>query len=113
MRLRPKHADPVQQVDHAVRQALSNGSAPLLLAGIAYLLPIYREANTYPQLIEEDITVNPDDLPLNELHAQAWAIVAPRFGHTCAAAVEHYTDAARYDAGIGDKLPANNHSRRL
>ena len=70
-----------QQVDHAVRQALRNASAPLLLAGIAYLLPIYRAANTYPQLIEEDIAVNPDDLPLDELHAQAWAIVAPRFDH--------------------------------
>jgi len=79
-----------QQVDHAVRQALRNDSAPLLLAGIAYLLPIYRAANTYPQLIEEDIAVNPDDLRPDDLHAQAWAIIAPRFDHARAAAVERY-----------------------
>jgi hypothetical protein len=79
-----------QQVDHIVRQALRNESALLLLAGIAYLLPIYRAANTYPQLIEEDITVNPDDLRPDELHALAWASVAPRFDQARAAAVEHY-----------------------
>lgn len=79
-----------QQVDHTVRQALRSESAPLLLVGIAYLLPIYRAANTYPQLIAEDIAVNPDDLRLDELHALAWASVAPRFDQACAVAAEHY-----------------------
>ena len=79
-----------QQVDHAVCHALRDEHAPLLLAGIAYLLPIYRAANSYPQLIEDGITVNPDDLQLNELHARAWARVAPRFDQARADAVERY-----------------------
>jgi hypothetical protein len=79
-----------QQVDHAVRHALRDESAPLLLAGIAYLLPIYRAANTYPQLIEEGIAINPDNMRLEELHAQAWSLIAPHFDQARAAAVERY-----------------------
>jgi hypothetical protein len=79
-----------QQVAHGVSAVLHAERAPLLLAGLAYLLPIYHEANTYPQLVEEDIPANPDDLPLTELHAQAWAIMEPRFAHERTAASEYY-----------------------
>jgi hypothetical protein len=105
-----------QQVEHAVRHVLRDASAPLLLAGINYLLPIYRVANTYPQLIEEDITVNPDDLQLDELHAQAWARVAPRFDQARAAAVERYqmlrgTTPARATSYLRTIIPAANDGR--
>jgi len=79
-----------QQVEHGVRQALREEHAPLLLAGVAYLLPIYRAANTYPQLVEQDIALNPDDLRPEELHARAWALVAPHFDRAHAGAVERY-----------------------
>jgi len=79
-----------QQVERGVRHALRDEHAPLLLAGIAYLLPIYRAANTYSQLVEDDIAVNPDDLRPEELHARAWALVAPHFDRARAAAVERY-----------------------
>jgi hypothetical protein len=79
-----------QQVDHGVHSVLHRERAPLLLAGVAYLLPIYRDVNTYPHLVEEGIPGNPDDLQPSELHARAWAIVAPRFAREREAAVEHY-----------------------
>ncbi|HET9222061.1 MAG TPA: hypothetical protein VFO07_06135, partial [Roseiflexaceae bacterium] len=68
-----------QLVDHGVRTALHEERAPLLLAGVVYLLPIYRAANHYAQLVDEGILANPDDLQPADLHARAWAIVAPRF----------------------------------
>jgi hypothetical protein len=34
---------------------------PLLLAGVDYLLPIYREANTTHIWLDKGITGNPDD----------------------------------------------------
>jgi hypothetical protein len=79
-----------QQVERGVRHALRDECAALLLAGVAYLLPIYRAANTYAQLVEDDIAVNPDDLRPEELHARARALVAPRFERARAAAVERY-----------------------
>jgi hypothetical protein len=79
-----------QQVEHAVRHTLHDASAPLLLAGISYLLPIYRAANRYPHLLAQDIAINPDDLRPEELHAQAWASIAPRFDQARAAAVDRY-----------------------
>jgi len=42
--------------------------APLVLAGVEYLFPIYQEANTYPDLVEEGITGNPENLKPEELH---------------------------------------------
>jgi Bacterial archaeo-eukaryotic release factor family 7 len=79
-----------QQVEHGVRRALHDARAPLLLAGVAYLPPIYRVVNTYPQLIEDEIVINPADLRPEELHARAWALVAPRFDRARAAAVARY-----------------------
>jgi hypothetical protein len=79
-----------QQVERGVAHALRDEHAPLLLASLAYLLPIYRAANTYAQLVEDAIAVNPDDLSLEELHARAWALVAPHFERARAAAVERY-----------------------
>jgi hypothetical protein len=68
-----------QQINRGVQAALRNERAPLLLAGVAYLLAIYRQANTYSELLEEAILGSPDDLRPEELHTRAWPIVAPRF----------------------------------
>jgi hypothetical protein len=79
-----------QQVDHGVSQALRREQAPLLLAGIAYLLPIYRAATSYAPLLADDIAVNPDDLPAEELHARAWSIMVQHFDRARDEAVERY-----------------------
>jgi hypothetical protein len=46
---------------------------------VEYLLPIYREANSYPHLLEGGITGNPEELSAEELHARAWELVQPEF----------------------------------
>ena len=40
---------------------------------------MYREANTYPHLMEQAITGNPDKVKAATLHKQAWTIVQPFF----------------------------------
>ncbi|HEX5690958.1 MAG TPA: hypothetical protein VFX76_13185, partial [Roseiflexaceae bacterium] len=77
-------------VDHAVHTALHAERAPLLLAGIAYLLPLYREVNTYPHLAREQLAGNTAQFQVDELHARAWALLAPDFAHQCEMAVERY-----------------------
>ena len=46
-------------IDRGLHDLLRDERAPLVLAGVEYLFPIYREANTYPHLIEEGIPGNP------------------------------------------------------
>jgi hypothetical protein len=79
-----------RQVDHGVCHTLGDAHGPLLLAGIASLLPIYREANSYPQLADDAISVNPDTLRPDELHRQAWAFAARQLERDRDAVVERY-----------------------
>jgi len=39
-----------QQIDRGLHELLHDEMAPLVLAGVEFLLPIYHEANTYPHL---------------------------------------------------------------
>lgn len=68
-----------QQVDNGLMELLGDEQAPLILAGVDYLLPIYRQANQYPYLIEDAILGNSDELSPEDLHQEAWKIVEPVF----------------------------------
>ncbi|MDD4858831.1 MAG: hypothetical protein PHR56_01300 [Dehalococcoidales bacterium] len=67
-------------VDRGLRRdILENENAPLVLAGVDYFFPIYKEANTYANLFGEAVEGNPDRLTPEEIHAKAWAIIEPHF----------------------------------
>lgn len=78
------------QVDKGLHDLLHNERAPLVLAGVDYLLPMYKEVNTYPHLTDAGIVGNPAELRADDLHAQAWAIVQPYFLKAQHDAAEHY-----------------------
>ncbi|GAB4232342.1 MAG: hypothetical protein Kow00121_60500 [Elainellaceae cyanobacterium] len=82
------------QIDHGLQKYLHDKQAPLLLAGVEYLLPLYQEANTYQNLVNEIIPVeNVGVLEPNEaLHEQAWAVVEPYHMQAQQNAVELYHD---------------------
>ncbi|MBC8144337.1 MAG: hypothetical protein H7X80_02060, partial [bacterium] len=61
-------------VDRGLHELLGENNAPIILAGVNYLLPIYRDVATYPNLMTDGITGNPELLSNDELHAQAWPI---------------------------------------
>lgn len=52
---------------------------PLVLAGVGYLIPIYREKSNYPNIVEDFIRGNPETLSREDLHKKAWEIVEPIF----------------------------------
>ena len=68
-----------QQVDKGLHELLHNEKAPLVLAGVDYLLPIYQKANTYAHLIDQGLQGNPDKLRTEDVHLQALPIVEPYF----------------------------------
>lgn len=80
---RDQHQEQIRQffyvIDNALHEKLRDETAPLVLAGVEYLLPLYRQANSYQHLMVEGITGNPEILSAQELHAQAWPIVEADF----------------------------------
>jgi hypothetical protein len=77
-------------LDKGLQALLHDKQVPLVLAGVEYLLPLYREANTYAHLVEEGVTGNPEGLRAEALQAQAWGIVEPLFHKGQEAAVANY-----------------------
>lgn len=78
------------QVNEKVAEHLQGDKAPLILAGVEYLFPIYQEANSYPHLQEEGITGNPENLKNEELHTQAWPLISPYFEQEQKEAAERF-----------------------
>ncbi len=66
-------------LDEALREVVAGQNIPLVLAGVEYLFPIYREANTYPFLLQEGVPGNPEELSPKELHHRAWELVGPQY----------------------------------
>ena len=103
-----------RQIDQGLHDLLKDEQAPLVLAGVEFLLPIYKEINTYQHLINGGITGNPEGASPEELHRQAWALVEPHFKR------EQEQAAGRYQqlAGTGrtshdpkDIVPGAYHGR--
>ena len=100
-----------QQVDKGLSEFLADKQDPLILAGVDYLLPIYQEANSYRNLVDERIDGNPEDLSAESLHARAWELLAPRFKMEQQEAFELYrqqfaTGTGRASKDIKEIVPA-------
>ena len=69
-----------RRVNDGLKEYLTDESAPLLLAGVEYYLPIYKDENSYPHLIDDEIIPgNPEHMNAKELHQKAWELIEPRF----------------------------------
>ena len=102
------------KVDRGLRAMLADERAPLVLAGVEYLLPIYREANTYPHLVAEGLTGNPEEVSAADLHVRAWALVQPLFAQAQQEAAAAYQQHAGTDLAsnqIVEVVPAAHQGR--
>jgi len=79
-------------VDGGLRTVVGGSPAPLILAAVDYLVPIYRAANTHPRLLAEWISGNPEAMTPEQLHGRARPLVECHLGRAREAAT------ARYDA---------------
>ncbi len=59
-------------VDKAVVGYLKDNTAPLVIAAVEYLQPIYKEANTYVHMSDEIIPGSPEHRRDDELRDEAW-----------------------------------------
>jgi len=79
-----------QRIDRGLHELLHKERVPLVVATVEYLLPLYRQANTYPHLLEQGIEGNPDRLSNQELHTKAWSLVEPGYRKTLEGAAGLY-----------------------
>ena len=93
------------RVDTAVTPVLRDERAPLVLAGVDYLIPLYRNANRHGWLIDDAVSGNPDGLGREELHRQAWLRVEPVFRRAEQEAEARYRELAGTGRTSAD-LPA-------
>lgn len=85
------------RVSDGIQSKLNNKKAPLVLAGVDYLLPLYREANAHPVLAEQEITGSGEDATVEQLHQQAWEIVHSHFVQEEERAIAHYHELSDTD----------------
>jgi hypothetical protein len=99
-----------RKVDEGIRGHLEP-DVPLVLAGVDYLLPIYRKVSRHPLVLEGEITGKHDDLSDDALRERAWEIAQPHFDKERASAAaallngvaptEHTIEAVLPAAGQG------------
>jgi hypothetical protein len=101
-------------VDRGLQGAVKHNSIPMVLAAVERLYPIYKEANTYPHLLGEGITGNPEGVSPDDLHRQAWALVEPHFRREQEKAAARYRQLAgtgRTANDLSEIVPAAYHGR--
>ncbi len=81
-------------LDAGLKEIFLQTQAPLILAGVDYLLPIYHKVSEYGNIMKEGITGSPEHLRPEELQEQAWSIVEPYFRQGMEQAVEQYHQLA-------------------
>lgn len=87
------------RVNDAIMEIFLNSNAPLVLAGVEYLHPIYRDANTYPYLIENGLPLDIQYLSEQQIHQKSWPLVEHLFNEI------QSRDARYYKKLYGDHSP--------
>ncbi len=67
----------LRAVDRSVAAAVRDNGAPLVLATLDHVVPLYREITAVPAVLGEAVTGSPDRVADEELHRRAWALVEP------------------------------------
>ena len=97
-----------------MREDLRDSDAPLVLAGVDYLLPLYRDVSTYPHLAEEAVTGNPDSLTGTTLHERALEVadrIVERERRQLASQIEEQWGSPRTTPDPETIVPAAHHGR--
>jgi len=89
-------------VDASLKPVFRDAPAPLVLAGVDYLLPIYRKVSDYAQLLPKGITGGPELLRPEELQAAAWPLVEPLFRQALETVVAQFQQLASTDQATDD-----------
>jgi len=93
-----------RQIDEGLADILHGEKAPLVVAGVDYVLDLYREVNSYHRIMDKDVEGSPEHLTEDELHERAWPIVEEVLEKERSEALEEYQALV----GKSSKLASDN-----
>jgi hypothetical protein len=94
-------------IDQKLVEFLRDEKVPLVLAGVGYYHPIYREVSRYPYLLDEGVEGNVEREPADVIRAKAWPLVESLFAEELAKKRETFhTQAARRRADTDPEVVA-------
>jgi hypothetical protein len=104
-----------QMVNKGVLEIIKDENAPLILAGVEYLIPIYRRANSYPYLTDKWLDIHPEDLTQQQLHNAGYEAVHSIFTkdeEDARAKYEQFSGTPRASSLIDD-IVISSYSKRV
>jgi hypothetical protein len=89
-----------QRFDSGLNEWLQNDQLPLVLAGVDYLLPIYRQVTQYPHIVTSGVQGAPEEWSTAELHQKSWEIIQPIFSREKEDAISNYQELFGKDSEL-------------
>ena len=89
-----------QEVDNGLSQQMEDESAPMVIAAVDYLIPIFQQSSTYRNLLNEGVVGSPERQDLKELHSSAWKIVEPIFMRNQQEAIDRFNELHGQQNGL-------------
>ncbi|MCM8569985.1 hypothetical protein NE848_11385 [Gramella jeungdoensis] len=96
-------------VDQGLKKYLNKEKLPLVVFCQDYLFPIYKEANTYNNLIDQVVHGNPNDTDLLGIHQKALKVAEPYLNETRDEKIEKYRELSKTEnttSAVSDIIPA-------
>ncbi|MFP4497448.1 MAG: hypothetical protein ACLFQV_04495 [Vulcanimicrobiota bacterium] len=85
------------EINQALHNYMKNRKAPLILAGVDWLIPVYEDANTYKNLYHEYIRGNPEELTATDLHHKCRELLKPIVSEAKEKAMENFNNKINSD----------------
>lgn len=79
-----------RRVVEGLHPYLADQDLPMVLVGLDRNIGLFREVNTYRNVLGQAVSSNPDHLSADELHDAAWPIAAEHFAQAKHAAIERF-----------------------
>jgi hypothetical protein len=91
-----------QAVDNGLRADLRDTDKPLILAGVGYVLDMFREVTHYPNICTAEIHGNPERLATGQLHDKAREILTHHLQQNRREAVSAFAEVPGDNRLTGD-----------
>lgn len=83
----------LREIDRGLHEYLGRDHAPLVLAGVDFLIPYYHEISDCSMLLADAVSGNPDALGDQALHELSWPIAKAAFAQAGAGTLETTEEA--------------------
>ena len=79
-------------IDYGLKKMIGDSKAPLVLASVDKLFPLYEQVNSYSNLFESNLSGNPELWNKTQLHEESWKLVQPYFDKTKKEKLKQFKD---------------------